>query len=207
MAGSFSMRASETTSTTRTTPLLIPLMHSLTTIILTSPSATQCGGGAAATRARGRRRWRRPSAGPPESSGTRLPRSLIARLLSSLPLPLMSTRAACTGTCPWTDDLVVPPVQDKAGASKRQRRLSYAVSAFDEELARLGDDTFFGRLAEFADPLNGAFDHQPSPRKPPLRAAKIDHHLAWASCVLWEPSRQECVAEQVARQVFKTGWV
>ncbi|KAJ1487369.1 hypothetical protein T484DRAFT_1941441 [Baffinella frigidus] len=66
MAGSFSMWASEKTSTTRTTPLL----------------------------------WR-SSAGPPESSGSRVPRRLIVRLLSSLPSPAMSTWVACTGTSPW----------------------------------------------------------------------------------------------------------
>jgi len=77
---------------------------------------------------------------------------------------------------------VVPPVQDKAGASKRPRPRSYALSAFDEELARLGDKTFVGKLARLgddtffglpsgawpvnilsalrqdADPPNGAFD-------------------------------------------------
>mmetsp|Transcript_17747 Transcript_17747/g.42897 ORF Transcript_17747/g.42897 Transcript_17747/m.42897 type:complete len:206 (-) Transcript_17747:133-750(-) len=114
---------------------------------------------------------------------------------------------------------VVPGFQaraSKARASKRPRPLPYALSAFDDELARLGDDTFFGdvlRLGQDADPPNGAFDDQPSPRKPPLRAAeplraaKIDDHLAWANRVLWEPSRrQECVAAQVAREIFKTGF-
>ncbi|KAJ1487385.1 hypothetical protein T484DRAFT_3629418 [Baffinella frigidus] len=85
------------------------------------------------------------------------------------------------------DDFVVPPVQDKAQpikgraskgraskgrASKRPRPLeqapapsskcprplSYALSAFDEELLLHGGDTFVGLLGEDADPPTGAFD-------------------------------------------------